>query len=570
MTTSPPDSSGTEADINAGILAACAQEEQNDIGNARRFRHRFGDLAAPYGRDVALSVAHIGWHVFDGMRYREDDDGSAIRRLAHETAIAIRQEPAALDFYDFEARAVEAGRVALDALERMGKPEKTWADDKLKEYRALERSVAMADEALAALKTRRSARHKYANASANSAKIGNMLIEAAPYMATRVDELNRNRLAVNCQSGTVRFVQTEDEESDPEDPRFRWEARLDGHAQIDLITKLAPCEWSPDKPAQAPEWKRFLAVVQPSEQVRGFLKRVCGYCLTGMTTEQILLFHYGAGRNGKSTFMDALCRVMDDYAVTLSIDSFSGESRRGGAEATPDLARLPGARLVAASEPEANVKLKDALIKQLTGGEKIPVRRLHKDFFEVDPHFKIMLSGNHKPRIDDDSDGIWRRVVLVPWDVQIPKEQVDRLLPEKLAKERDGIFAWMIEGALEYLTYGLDMPMEISAASQAYREESDPIGQFIRTACVVSGEPTDTETPFDLFVAYERFARAEGAFAFTQATFAKRFASAARRPYQNPEGSMCQFTKAKTGGNTVYRGIRVRIEWLSSKPEGVS
>lgn len=297
MSAAPDDDA--EADINAEILAACAQEEQNDIGNARRFRHRFGDLAGPHGRDVALAVAHIGWHVFDGRRYREDDDGSAIRRLAHETATAIRQEPAVLDSYDFEARAVEAGRVALDALERMGKPDKNWTDDKLTEYRALERSVTMADEALAALKARRSTRHKYANASANSAKIGNMLIEAAPYMATRVDELNCDRLAVNCQSGTVRFVQIEDEESDPQDPRFRWEARLDGHAQTDLITKLAPCDWQPDKPAQAPEWKKFLAVVQPSEQVRGFLKRVCGYCLTGMTTEQILLFHYGAGRNGK-------------------------------------------------------------------------------------------------------------------------------------------------------------------------------------------------------------------------------------------------------------------------------
>ncbi|MBX8803469.1 hypothetical protein HBA92_22455, partial [Ochrobactrum sp. MR28] len=113
-----------------------------------------------------------------------------------------------------------------------------------------------------------------------------------------------------------------------------------------------------------------------------------------------LVFFYGAGRNGKSTFVDLICEILGDYAVTLSIDSFAGESKRGGSEATPDLARLPGARLVAASEPEMGVKLKDALIKTLTGGEKIAVRRLHQDFIELVPQFKIILSGNHKPRID--------------------------------------------------------------------------------------------------------------------------------------------------------------------------
>jgi putative DNA primase/helicase len=158
--------------------------------------------------------------------------------------------------------------------------------------------------------------------------------------------------------------------------------------------------------------------------------------------------------------------VMGNYAVTLSVDSFAGEGRRSGAEATPDLARLPGARLVAASEPESGVHLKESLIKTLTGGERIPVRRLQQEFIEVIPQFKIVMVGNHKPVIRDTSDGIWRRVLLVPWEIQIEQGKVDRLLPEKLRAEREGVFAWLVRGALDYLELGLAVPERVSAANQ--------------------------------------------------------------------------------------------------------
>jgi len=210
------------------------------------------------------------------------------------------------------------------------------------------------------------------------------------------------------------------------------------------------------------------------------------------------------------------------------------------------------------------VKLKDALIKLLTGGEKIPVRRLHKDFFEVDPQFKIVLSGNHKPRIDDDSDGIWRRVLLVPWDVQIPKDQVDRMLPAKLRREADAVFAWMVEGAIEYLNEGLSIPEAVRAASQEYREESDPIGTFIRVACVVTGETDASEKPLDLFMAYERFADAEGVFKPSRSASPRRqgvagktapaACASSRRPRATAPPSIAASASAPNGCGREARG----------------
>jgi putative DNA primase/helicase len=256
-----------------------------------------------------------------------------------------------------------------------------------------------------------------------------------------------------------------------------------------------------------------------------------------------------------------MVEILGDYAISMSIDSFAGDSKRGGAEATPDLARLPGARLVAASEPEMGVHLKDALIKTLTGGEPIAVRRLHQDFFELTPQFKIVLSGNHKPIIKDDSDGIWRRVHLVPWDIQIPEEDVDKTLKAKLlAKERDGIFTWMVAGALDYLQGGLQVPDGVRAATAEYREESDPIGAFLRHGCDITGSDADFILPFDLFNAYMRYARREGLSEFKQTTFNKRLAAQTYKSWKGPDGNMRQFRKGKNV-STIYYGISVKDEF---------
>ncbi|KQU77723.1 hypothetical protein ASD12_18150 [Mesorhizobium sp. Root102] len=568
----PPEGDDGEPTPEHLLLAACAAEPETDIGNGRRLRRRFGDLAKEHAgaaSHIAICVAHIGWHVFDGKRWKEDEDGSLIRQLAHKTAEAIRKEAGAIAPSDDEQAIMAAGEVAAEALARMeaDKSKRLPDLDAVARKRDYEMAVEAAKRIAEQFGARIGSRRRHAKSTAGSSKLNNLLCESQPYMAAKVQDLNKERYWVNCRNGTIEFHQAEieDQESDPDDPRFstQWRARLREHRQGDFITKMVEAEWDAEARPDMPEFKKFLIKVQPDPAIRAFLKRFCGYLLTGLTIEQVMLFFYGAGRNGKSTFVDLLCFIMGDYAVTLSIDSFSGDNKRGGGEATPDLARLPGARLVAASEPEAGVKLKDALIKTLTGGEKIPVRRLHKDFFEVDPHFKIVLSGNHKPRIDDDSDGIWRRLLLVPWTIQIAEGDTDRALPRKLRAEAAAVFAWMVEGAVDYLNHGLEIPEGVRAASNEYRQESDAIGTFIRMACHVTGNPDDKEKPIDLYHAFEKFAASEGVFAFNRSTFEKRFAKSAERSFEGPDGQMKQFQRQRSHGETFYRGIGIRPEWQS-------
>jgi putative DNA primase/helicase len=526
------------------LLEECASLPETDIGNAERLLHRYGDRIR--------HVTHVGWHGFDGMRWLEDASGAVVRRLAHETARFIDDEAIKLDCSPEEQATIAAGKVARDDLKKLGKYDKTWGADKLAEYEALQKLVSAMEEVEKKRAGRMSSRHGHAKSAAGTSKINNMLQEAAPYCSLDVGNLNCDLMALNCRSGTLRFFSSE------VDGLKKWQIRMDRHRSADLISKLCDTAFSPD--ADAPMFQQFLQRVMPNPDYRAFLQRYMGYCLLGVTDEQCLVFFYGSGRNGKSTFVDIMVEILGDYAVSMSIDSFAGDSKRGGAEATPDLARLPGARLVAASEPEMGVHLKDALIKTVTGGEPIAVRRLHQDFFELTPQFKIILSGNHKPIIKDDSDGIWRRVHLVPWDIQIPEEDVDKALKTRLLKhERSGIFAWMIQGTLDYLQRGLQVPEGVRAATSEYREESDPIGSFLRHGCNITGRDTEHITPIDLFNAYMRYARREGLSEFKQTTFNKRLSGQSQKSWPSPDGTMRQFRRGKNG-STVYYGISVKDE----------
>ncbi|WP_185982993.1 DNA primase family protein [Aureimonas mangrovi] len=568
---------------SVSLIALCAAEAETDIGNGRRLRHR-------HGSDL-LAIAKIGWHGFDGLRWREDEDGSVVRPLAHKTAEEIRFECTEIMLEEGEILLIEAGDDAAKEMAGRERPKADAEGGARRPWEKLEAAVKEAERLKEKLEKRRQTRRAHGKSSCNSAKLDNMLKEAQPYLARTVDAMNTDPMALNCRNGTIRFVRIEDEESDPEEPRFLWRARLDAHRREDFITKLAeaslcdpssgPSGINPAEPGEAlftedaldamahrlaPTFIEFLHRVQPDIRMRAYLRRLAGYMLTGLTGEQIIAFFYGIGANGKSTFTDVLGKILSDYAVTLGIESFTGDVRRGGADATPDLARLNGAYACFASEGDETARLKEGLIKLLTGDDKIAVRKLHQDFVEITIKAKFVITGNHKPIIRGDDDGIWRRVHLFEWPVQIPAAERDRHLPDKLLAERDGILAWMLAGTLEYLTIGgLAPPEELLAAVQEHREDSDPVGAFIRGGCDVTGDPSDRVSPGELHEAYIRFSQREGLTPFAAATFNRRLPDKAKQAWKGPDGRMRQFVRMKSGG-TVYAGIRIKDAFRGGAP----
>jgi putative DNA primase/helicase len=151
-------------------------------------------------------------------------------------------------------------------------------------------------------------------------------------------------------------------------------------------------------------------------------------------------------------------------------------------------ADLFGKRFVATIETEEGKRLAEALMKQMTGGDKIRARRMRQDFFEFDPTHKIVLAANHKPQVRGTDLGAWRRIKLVPFTVTIPEEEKDKALPEKLKGELPGVLNWCIQGCLDWQRHGLGEPDEVRQATSKYRAEQDTVQGFLDECCVLHPE----------------------------------------------------------------------------------
>src|SRR5262249_22650608 len=218
--------------------------------------------------------------------------------------------------------------------------------------------------------------------------------------------------------------------------------------QDDGITK---CTSVAPNNVGCPLWLKFLdeATAGDQELIR-FLKQWCGLCLTGVTREHALLFVYGPGGNGKSVFLNIVTNILQAYATTAAMDTFTSSNSD---KHPTELAMLRGARLVTASETEEGRAWAESRIKQLTGGDRISARFMRQDFFEFAPQFKLTIIGNHKPVLHNVDDAARRRFNVVPF-IRKP-EKPDRELEQKLIREAPGILQWMIEGCLDWQQHGL-------------------------------------------------------------------------------------------------------------------
>lgn len=463
-----------QTSASRATLIRCSEEPQNDTGNGQRLLHHFGD-------DL-LFVRNMGWHAWAGTHWEREGGNEIVIRRAQATAALISREADVMAASSEEQRLIDAAATAQRSLAQIDA--ECGADArKMQRWKMLRNIVDAGAAAAAGLKGRQSNRRKYSVSSGNAGKIMGMLDQASVHRTLTMEELDTDELAFNVKNGTIRFRCVEEPDPDASDHSKcmlkRWCAELTPHSRGDNITKIAPVEYDPQ--ATCPTFEAAMRKFLPIEPVRNFVQRFHGYALTGLIGEQCFVFSYGTGANWKSTFVEVVAGVMGPYCATINFESISGDQQRTGSQASPDLARLPGARLVRASEPERGVHFKESLIKSLTGGEPMLVRSLNKEFFEFRPTFKLVLSGNHKPEIGGVDHGIWRRVKFVPWPVTIADHErrpMDEVLAE-IWPERSGILNWLIVGALDYLNAGLRTPPEVIEATTEYRDEMDPVGTFL-------------------------------------------------------------------------------------------
>jgi putative DNA primase/helicase len=291
------------------------------------------------------------------------------------------------------------------------------------------------------------------------------LAKSEPGVPILPADLDTDIWAFNCLNGTIDLKS----------------GQLRPHRREDLISKIAPVEFDPE--ARSIIWESFVdSITDRNKNLGNFLQRAVGYSMTGDASAQCIFILYGSGSNGKSTFLEATMTFLGGYAQKTPTETLIAKQK---SSIPNDVARLAGARMVAAIEAELGQKMAEALIKQLTGGDRISARFLHREFFEFTPQLKLWLATNHKPIIRGTDPAIWRRIKLIPFEVNFEERgDKDEHLKEKLSAELPGILNWAVDGCLSWQKHGLGFPEEVNSATAQYRAEMDILGAFISDRCV--------------------------------------------------------------------------------------
>jgi len=258
------------------------------------------------------------------------------------------------------------------------------------------------------------------------------------------------------------------------------------HSHEHLCLKQAPVTF--DKDAIAPHWNDFLnTIFGKDEELIRFVKQAVGFSLSGLCDLQALIFCYGSGANGKSTFFGVLRELLGDYYQGIQVETFLSKAFQSSSEPY-ELARVKGARMVVSDEVPEGRKLNESLVKNLTGGDQIHARNPYEKPFSFDPTHTLWMFGNHKPVISGMDHGIWRRIYLIPFTVTISEEQKrpQEELMKEFRGEISGILNWALEGWSDYRRNGLQIPAAVKNATSEYKSESDTMAAFISEKCVVN------------------------------------------------------------------------------------
>lgn len=355
------------------------------------------------------------------------------------------------------------------------------------------------------------------------------IASSRPPMSVASKELDADPYLFNTPTGTVNLLTGD----------------ITDCSRDDLITKVAGAgldEEPEEGDGGAAEWEAFLERILPDEEVRAFVQRFFGYSMLGKVTEHVMPIFTGTGANGKGTLRDALMAGFGDYAIEVdpAILMESKHERHGAFKM-----RLRGARLVFCSETEKGKRFAESTMKRLTGGDPIEANLMHKNPITFDPSHALVMLTNHLPAVSGDDPAVWRRILVVPFDVVIPEEERDGGLPDRLKKSAPAVLAWVYEGWLSYQEQGLNPPEVVRVRTQEYQAASDVLGRFLEERVIAN--PHGSVRARELFTAWSSWCAASGEHAGTEKAFAE---SLANRGY----------AKKRTSVGQVYSGLMLAGE----------
>ncbi|HEM4736689.1 TPA: DNA primase [Streptococcus suis] len=327
--------------------------------------------------------------------------------------------------------------------------------------------------------------YRYIMATHNTAK---------PMLAIDISELDKNDMLLNTPDAT-----------------YDLKCGLSGsqaHSATDYLTKITTA--SPGNQGMG-LWQETLATFFCGDQeLIDYVQMVVGMAAIGKVYQEHMIIAYGGGANGKSTFWNTIARVLGSYSGKLSADALTMSNKRN---VKPEMAELKGKRLIIASEMDEGMRLNTGLVKQLCSTDEIYAEKKYKDPFHFVPSHTLVLYTNHLPKVGANDDGIWRRLIVIPFNAKITgKSDVKNFADHLYDNAAPAIISWIIEGAEKAIkaNFKTKLPKVVQESVRAYREANDWLGHFIEENCeIVKGH---IQKSGDLYSAYRAYALQNGEY----------------------------------------------------------
>ncbi|HFU3810588.1 TPA: phage/plasmid primase, P4 family [Streptococcus suis] len=453
-------------DFNRGSLKP---DDYSDIGEA-------GVLAREFGDKLAYTNA-TDYLTFNGQFWKED------KQLAIGTV---------LEFMDLQLEeASEQYETAIKQLVQTGIPESIVREggkglvkliDSPNQQILLAKYLSAKAYYQFVMKRRD---YRYIMATHNTAK---------PMLAIDISELDKNDMLLNTPDAT-----------------YDLKCGLSGsqaHSATDYLTKITTA--SPGNQGMG-LWQETLATFFCGDQeLIDYVQMVVGMAAIGKVYQEHMIIAYGGGANGKSTFWNTIARVLGSYSGKLSADALTMSNKRN---VKPEMAELKGKRLIIASEMDEGMRLNTGLVKQLCSTDEIYAEKKYKDPFHFVPSHTLVLYTNHLPKVGANDDGIWRRLIVIPFNAKITgKSDVKNFADHLYDNAAPAIISWIIEGAEKAIkaNFKTKLPKVVQESVRAYREANDWLGHFIEENCeIVKGH---LQKSGDLYSAYRAYALQNGEY----------------------------------------------------------